>query len=169
MKLNTFGARKSPAPAIPDCLTGDPHRLNQVLNNLLSNAIKFTHQGHIDLSVQMREQSTGSVILVFSITDTGVGIPAESIDYIFDSFSQGGQDISRRFGGTGLGLTICKQLLQLQGGDISVSSTVGKGSTFQFYLPFGISQKQAPVVPKHNGTTQDRAWKNFTSRRFSNP
>jgi signal transduction histidine kinase len=141
-------------PAIPGCLTGDPHRLNQVLNNLLSNAIKFTQQGHIDLSVQVQEQRADKVILAFSISDTGVGIPAESIDYIFDSFSQGGQDISRRFGGTGLGLTICKQLLQLQGGDISVSSTVGKGSTFQFYLPFGISRKQAPATPVHNGTTE---------------
>jgi signal transduction histidine kinase len=141
-------------PAIPGCLTGDPHRLNQVLNNLLSNAIKFTHQGQIDITVQVKEQSSDTIVLTFTITDTGVGIPSESIGYIFDSFSQAGDDISRRFGGTGLGLTICKQLLQLQGGDISASSTVGKGSTFQFYLPFGINKKLAPDAPAHNGTQE---------------
>jgi CheY-like chemotaxis protein len=141
-------------PALPGCLNGDPHRLNQVLNNLLSNAIKFTHQGQIDITVQAKEQTSDTIMVTFTITDTGVGIPSESIDYIFDSFSQAGEDISRRFGGTGLGLTICKQLLQLQGGDISASSTVGKGSTFQFYLPFGISDKTAPDAPTHKSTQE---------------
>jgi signal transduction histidine kinase len=140
--------------ALPGCLTGDPHRLNQVLNNLLSNAIKFTHQGQIDITVQVKEQTSDTMMVTFTITDTGVGIPSESIGYIFDSFSQAGEDISRRFGGTGLGLTICKQLLQLQGGDITASSTVGKGSTFQFYLPFGINNKTAPDAPAHNGTQE---------------
>lgn len=139
-------------PAIPEWLNGDPHRLNQVLNNLLSNAIKFTHQGRIDITIHVREQTAQSIIVAFTIKDTGVGIPVESIDHIFDSFSQAGHDISRRFGGTGLGLTICKQLLQLQGGDITVSSTVGKGSSFQCWLPFSIATKRAPDVPAHNGT-----------------
>lgn len=141
-------------PGLPDCLTGDPHRLNQVLNNLLSNAIKFTNQGGISIDVHIRERTAETLLVCFKITDTGVGIPAESIDYIFDSFSQASQDVSRRFGGTGLGLTICKQLLQLQGGDISVSSTVGRGSTFQFYLPYGISHKQTPDAPVPTGTQE---------------
>jgi signal transduction histidine kinase len=138
-------------PRIPDCVNGDPHRLNQVLNNLMSNAIKFTNQGSISIEVNIQEKTTETLLVCFKVTDTGVGIPAESIDYIFDSFSQASHDISRRFGGTGLGLTICKQLLQLQGGDIFVSSTVGQGSTFQFYLPFGISNTQTPDAPEQTG------------------
>jgi signal transduction histidine kinase len=164
-------------PNIPDCLIGDPHRLNQVLNNLLSNAIKFTNKGSIDINVQIQERMAPSqpppmgkeftqpllegdggrrdtMVVCFKITDTGMGIPEESIGYIFDSFSQAGQDTSRRFGGTGLGLTICKQLLQLQGGDISVTSTVGKGSTFEFYLPYGLTDKQAPEAPAPTGTQE---------------
>ena len=141
-------------PSIPDCLIGDPHRLNQILNNLLSNAIKFTNKGVININVHMQEQTADTMMVCFKITDTGVGIPEESIGYIFDSFSQAGQDTSRRFGGTGLGLTICKQLLQLQGGDISVTSTVGKGSAFQFYLPYGLTDKQAPDAPAPTGTQE---------------
>jgi signal transduction histidine kinase len=134
-------------PNIPEHLSGDPHRLNQVLNNLLSNAIKFTNEGRIHLTVAIQEQSADAITLLFTVTDTGTGIPAESISSIFDSFSQASQDISRRFGGTGLGLTICKQLLQLQGGDISVQSMVGKGSSFQFCLPFGIQHTPALETP----------------------
>ncbi|MBO9204680.1 MULTISPECIES: ATP-binding protein [Niastella] len=134
-------------PGIPELVTGDPHRLNQVLNNLLSNAIKFTNKGTINIDVRIQEQTADTMVICFKITDTGVGIPEESIGYIFDSFSQASDDISRRFGGTGLGLTICKQLLQLQGGDISVTSVVGQGSTFQFYLPYGLSNKQAMETP----------------------
>ncbi|OQP46239.1 hypothetical protein A4H97_31240 [Niastella yeongjuensis] len=141
-------------PNIPDCVTGDPHRLNQVLNNLISNAIKFTNKGSINIDVSIQEQTAEQMVVCFKITDTGVGIPAESIGYIFDSFSQASQDTSRRFGGTGLGLTICKQLLQLQGGDISVTSTVGKGSVFQFYLTYGLTNKQAPEAPAHSGTQE---------------
>ncbi|MDP4149813.1 MAG: ATP-binding protein [Bacteroidota bacterium] len=125
-------------PAIPDLLSGDPHRLSQVLINLVGNAIKFTDQGEIRIGVSLMERQEDQVVLAFTISDSGIGIAPESLPIIFDSFSQAGQDISRRYGGTGLGLTISKQLLQLQGGDISVSSTVGKGSTFRFHLPYEI-------------------------------
>ena len=141
-------------PNIPDCLIGDPHRLNQVLNNLLSNAIKFTNKGSIHITVQMQEQTAETMVVCFKVTDTGVGIPEESIGYIFESFSQASLDTTRRFGGTGLGLTICKQLLQLQGGDISVTSTVGQGSTFEFHLPYGLTNKQAPEVPVTTSTQE---------------
>jgi signal transduction histidine kinase len=141
-------------PNIPDCVTGDPHRLNQVLNNLVSNAIKFTNKGGINIDVRIQEQTADSIIVCFKVTDTGVGIPEESIGYIFDSFSQASEDTSRRFGGTGLGLTICKQLLQLQGGDISVSSTAGQGSTFKFYLPYGLTNKKAPEAPANPATQE---------------
>ncbi|HMH21515.1 MAG TPA: ATP-binding protein [Puia sp.] len=136
------------AADVPDRLTGDPHRLNQVLINLLGNAIKFTQQGRIDIRVELKERSTeGPVFLSFTVADTGIGIAADSLPYIFDSFSQAGQDISRRYGGTGLGLTICKQLLHLQGGDIQATSEVGTGSVFNFSLPYGYSEQQDQLAP----------------------
>jgi signal transduction histidine kinase len=135
-------------PAIPRRLIGDPHRLNQVLINLIGNAVKFTARGQIHLKVALQERREDGVLLLFTITDTGIGIPPDSLPFIFDNFSQAGQDISRRYGGTGLGLTICKQLLQLQGGDVTASSKVGKGSVFNFYLPYGYSEE-----PPLNGKT----------------
>jgi len=134
---------------IPDRLKGDPHRLSQVLINLLGNAIKFTHQGHIQIRVDLQQRTDEQVILSFNITDTGIGIPEDSLPHIFDKFSQAGQDISRRYGGTGLGLTICKQLLHLQGGDITATSTIGQGSVFSFHLPYGygdVSDAERPVA-----------------------
>ncbi|MHA4812055.1 ATP-binding protein [Flavitalea flava] len=137
-------------PGMPDFVNGDPHRLNQVLINLLGNAIKFTDKGRILIMVTVQQRSDAGVSLSFSITDTGIGISEDNLPYIFDSFSQAGLDISRRYGGTGLGLTICKQLLKLQGGDITATSEVGKGSAFTFYLPYGYSSstelKSTPVV-----------------------
>ncbi len=125
-------------PDIPQWLTGDPHRLNQVLINLIGNAIKFTDQGHIRIDVTRHQQTSSGIVLAFTVKDTGIGIPEASLPQIFDSFAQGSRDTSRLYGGTGLGLTICKQLLQLQGGDISVTSSLGKGAAFTFHLPFGI-------------------------------
>jgi len=149
-------------PHIPDRLTGDPHRLNQVLINLLGNAIKFTHQGHIHIRVDLQQgppagsrTSEEQVFLSFTVTDTGIGISDDNLPYIFDSFSQAGQDISRRYGGTGLGLTICKQLLHLQGGDIGATSTVGKGSIFNFYLPYAYSEHQDTPAAPAIGLMQD--------------
>jgi len=134
-------------PAIPDWLIGDPHRLNQILINLLGNAIKFTDQGQIQIRVILREQTETEVILSFTVRDTGIGIPPDSLPHIFESFAQGGRDTSRLYGGTGLGLTICKQLLHLQGGDITVTSAVGKGSAFHFHLPYGVSNDTAEDRP----------------------
>jgi len=138
-------------PNIPARLTGDPHRLNQLLTNLLGNAIKFTDQGDIHIRVSVQKRSTAEIMLNFTIADTGIGIPADSIPYIFDSFSQAGRDISRRYGGTGLGLAICRQLLHLQGGDITATSVLGKGSLFTFHLPYGYNDNPLPVssAPKN--------------------
>lgn len=122
---------------IPETLKGDPYRLNQVLINLVGNAIKFTDQGWIKVRVTAQERAAGQVILLFSVADSGIGIPEESLPYIFDHFSQAGLDISRRYGGTGLGLAICAQLLQLQGGEITVDSKENQGTTFQFRLTYG--------------------------------
>lgn len=124
-------------PAIPDTLKGDPYRLNQVLVNLIGNAIKFTEQGWIKVQVTAQERTSRQVNLLFTVSDSGIGIPEVSLPTIFDHFSQAGLDISRRYGGTGLGLAICQQLLQLQGGEITVKSKENEGSTFQFRLSYG--------------------------------
>jgi signal transduction histidine kinase len=151
-------------PNIPQWLIGDPHRLNQVLINLLGNAIKFTDQGHIEVNVSLRQQVANGVILSFAVKDTGIGIPEASLPHIFDSFAQGSRDTSRLYGGTGLGLTICKQLLHLQGGGINVTSAIGKGACFEFHLPYGISDS-AGTDRNTAETTQDYS-KLLAGKRF---
>ncbi len=152
-------------PSIPQWLIGDPHRLNQVLLNLLGNAIKFTDQGHIQVDVTLREQTAAGVVLTFTVKDTGIGIPEASVPHIFDSFAQASRDTSRLYGGTGLGLTICKQLLHLQGGDISVTSAIGKGASFQFHLPYGVSETAATDRQYRNETIYDYS-KLLAGKRF---
>ncbi|MGF6352714.1 signal transduction histidine kinase [Paenibacillus sp. 4624] len=125
---------------IPDVLWGDPLRLRQVLDNLLSNAIKFTEQGEVQLLVDVREQSHEETMLTFSVRDTGIGIPSHQIGQLFDAFTQSDISHARRFGGSGLGLTICKDLLELMNGSINVDSAEGKGTEFQVTVPFGSAQ-----------------------------
>jgi CheY-like chemotaxis protein len=119
---------------VPQFLSGDPFRLNQILLNLLSNAIKFTKEGHVSLEIQLVKQNKDSVSLEFSVSDTGIGIPKDKLAHVFESYTQAYTDITRRFGGTGLGLAITRQLVEMQGGVISLSSEVGKGTTFSFVL-----------------------------------
>ena len=126
--------------ALPETVIGDPARLSQILNNLVSNAVKFTLQGHVEIKVQVINKTKDSVDLYFSVSDTGIGINTENIDKIFDSFSQASSDVTRKFGGTGLGLTITKRLLELQGSHIQVESQSGKGTKFYFTLGFKIGQ-----------------------------
>jgi PAS domain S-box-containing protein len=136
-------------PGIPETLKGDPYRLNQVLTNLVGNAIKFTEKGWVRVEVTAQERTASQVNLLFSVSDSGIGIPEASIPHLFEHFSQAGLDISRRYGGTGLGLAICQQLLQLQGGDITVKSREKEGSTFQFRLSYGYkgpSEANAPAA-----------------------
>ncbi|MEO6719501.1 MAG: response regulator [Ferruginibacter sp.] len=115
-------------------LLGDPFRLNQILVNLIGNAIKFTEKGEINIRVNLLEEDTESVKLEFSIQDTGIGIEQDKLDTIFERFTQASSDTTRKFGGTGLGLTITKQLIELQDGSIHVNSKPGVGSTFTFYM-----------------------------------
>jgi CheY-like chemotaxis protein len=133
--------------AIPDTLRGDPYRLNQVLINLIGNAVKFTEKGSVQVHVSLQEKQSDTVTLNFSVTDTGIGIPESSLPYIFEHFSQGGMDISRRYGGTGLGLAISHRLLQLQGGNISVKSEEGLGSVFSFGLSYDYNTTEDAIVP----------------------
>lgn len=130
---------------IPDTLVGDPHRLNQVLTNLLGNAIKFTEKGGVDLGIKLLERHKETVSLEFTISDTGIGISPDKLQYIFESFTQAETGITRKFGGTGLGLSISKKLIELQDGTIDVSSEEGKGTAFTFVLDYKISAKQEVV------------------------
>ncbi|WP_181306587.1 hybrid sensor histidine kinase/response regulator [Rufibacter sp. XAAS-G3-1] len=121
---------------IPPLVEGDPFRLGQILNNLLGNAIKFTQQGTVRLNVEVIAQAENQLQLEFTVQDTGIGIPEEKLDTIFEKFTQGSNDTTRKFGGTGLGLSIAKELVEAQGGHITVESKVNQGSTFRFVLPF---------------------------------
>ena len=120
---------------VPDLLIGDPLRLGQVLMNLLSNAIKFTSQGEITVVIRCLEKTEETVRLRAQVRDSGIGIPPEKIVSIFNAFEQGDGSTTRQYGGTGLGLTICKKLMQMMGGEITVESTPGTGSTFCLELP----------------------------------
>ena len=124
------------SPAVPKTLIGDPTRLRQLVVNLVGNAIKFTEEGNITLDTQLESSVGGEVRLHISVSDTGMGIPLEKQQMIFESFAQVDGSTTRRFGGTGLGLTISRQLAELMGGRIWVESAVGKGSTFHFTCKF---------------------------------
>ncbi|HPH97542.1 MAG TPA: histidine kinase N-terminal 7TM domain-containing protein [Anaerolineaceae bacterium] len=119
-------------PDVPTALRGDPGRLRQILTNLVGNAIKFTQHGEVVLRVHRLSEADGAVELRFSIRDTGIGIPADKIELLFNKFSQVDASITRHFGGTGLGLAISRQLSEMMGGKIGVISEEGKGSEFWF-------------------------------------
>jgi signal transduction histidine kinase/DNA-binding response OmpR family regulator len=123
-------------PNIPDALIGDPGRLNQVLVNLFSNAIKFTSEGFVELNVSTVKTKGKRTTIAFEVTDTGIGIPKGKIESIFESFTQASSDTTRKFGGTGLGLTIVKNIVELQNGELFVESELGKGSKFRIELTF---------------------------------
>lgn len=121
---------------VPQKLEGDPGRLKQVLNNLISNSVKFTHSGEIFVTVKQISETENTTLLEFSVSDTGIGIPQDKLELIFENFQQADSSKTRRYGGTGLGLSISKKIIEIMGGKISVSSEEGKGSTFTFTLPF---------------------------------
>ncbi len=131
------------ATDVPKVVVGDPGRLRQVIVNLLDNAIKFTEQGEVVLEVQCEEQTEEAVRLQFSVTDTGIGIPEDRRTKIFDVFEQADMSNTRRFGGTGLGLTISSQLVQMMDGHLAVESEVEVGSTFHFTAKFGLAAEDA--------------------------
>ena len=137
------------APTVPNGLIGDPTRLRQVLLNLLGNAIKFTESGEVALRVTPDADSAVPGALRFAISDTGIGIPGEKLDAVFERFTQADSSTTRRYGGSGLGLTISKQLVELMGGTIQVESCVGRGSVFSFAVPLEIWEgaTQRTTVP----------------------
>ncbi len=126
---------------VPEYLFGDKIRLNQILTNLISNAMKFTEKGGVSIKVRAVENDINNITIFFLVIDTGIGISKDKIKTIFLSFSQASSDTTRKYGGTGLGLTISKQLVELQGGKIYVKSIPNKGSTFSFNITFKKSNK----------------------------
>lgn len=126
---------------ISDILLGDPFRLNQILINLISNAIKFTEGGYIQINCTLEKKNSKTQYIKIDVADTGIGIPEDKLSKIFESFSQADASITRKYGGTGLGLTIVKQLVELQRGTISVKSSQAKGTTFTVIIPYSIGVK----------------------------
>jgi signal transduction histidine kinase/CheY-like chemotaxis protein/HPt (histidine-containing phosphotransfer) domain-containing protein len=129
-------------PDVPEAIVGDPLRLRQVLSNLIGNAIKFTERGHVLVDVRVDARTDDCTLLHFDVTDTGIGIPAEKQSTIFEAFRQADGSTTRRFGGTGLGLTISSTLVHLMGGRIWVDSRPDTGSSFHFTAPFDVASLQ---------------------------
>jgi two-component system sensor histidine kinase TorS len=129
---------------VPTLLKGDPGKLRQILFNLIGNGLEFTDRGHVALKIERRAGGEGSpVTLHFEVSDTGIGVPENTEDQVFDAFSQLDASISRRYGGTGLGLAICKKLVDTLGGDIGYESRLGEGSRFWFTLGFEMGNEEA--------------------------
>lgn len=136
---------------VPYCLVGDPLRVGQVLLNLVNNAVKFTNEGHVLVEVSLVSKSDQTCRIRFSVSDTGIGLTKEQKEKLFSAFSQADTSVTRRFGGTGLGLTISKRLVEMMKGDISVESEFGVGSTFSFEIEFQIQNEEKanqPVIKK---------------------
>jgi len=138
--------RQSIAPGVPVLLTGDPSRLRQVILNLLGNALKFTAQGSVEIRVEKDPEGTSPGCLRFAVADTGIGIPEDKLNLIFESYTQADQSTAREYGGTGLGLTISRRIVELMGGRIWAESRPGRGSTFFFTLELGVQADQ-PLPP----------------------
>ncbi len=131
---------------VPNNLVGDPDRLSQILFNLIGNAIKFTERGEVMLSIENDRRAKECGSLLFSVSDTGIGIPPDKLERIFDSFTQADSSITHKYGGTGLGLAISKQLIELMGGHIWAESEEGSGSRFYFTVRFGIRTESKEQV-----------------------
>ncbi len=134
-------------PRLPGMLLGDPTRIRQIVSNLLSNALKFTEQGHVALTLSLERGGSADQQVRISVSDSGIGIAEEALESIFSPFTQADAHISRRFGGTGLGLALCRSLTDAMGGVLTVTSTLGQGSSFSVLIPLA-SHDQQPVFAK---------------------
>jgi CheY-like chemotaxis protein len=129
------------SPDLPQYIVGDPVRIAQILNNLISNAVKFTKNGTVKISMSPVTRTDRTVLIHFEVSDTGIGIPESKLDTVFEAFTQASSDTTRKYGGTGLGLTIVKKLIQLFGSDIHVKSKPNQGTTFWFDLKFDVARQ----------------------------
>lgn len=155
------------ADSVPQTVVGDVARLKQVLLNLLGNAVKFTDEGRVTVSVSCRAATAEKANVRFEVRDTGIGIPKEARDNLFDAFTQVDASVSRRFGGTGLGLAICRKIIEKMGAPIKVESTVGRGSAFSFEVELPVAMEVAadsvvslhlsPIPPKRILLAEDNA------------
>ena len=134
-------------PELPEIIQGDPTRLRQIILNLVGNAIKFTEHGEVVMRVEMETQNSDGMLLHFTISDTGIGIPAEKQKLIFEPFTQADASTTRRYGGSGLGLSISARLIDMMRGRIWLESEVGKGTTFHFTAPFGVVSGEIRGTP----------------------
>lgn len=139
---------------IPVRVIGDPTRINQVLINLAGNAMKFTEKGYVEVRVTIQKKAEKKYWLKFEVIDTGIGISPDYVSKIFESFTQAGTDVARKFGGTGLGLTISKQLVELMGGEIGVTSELGKGTTFFAIIP--LEESDVQVVEQKSSAVDEQ-------------
>lgn len=141
------------APRVPRKVRSDKSRISQLLNNVVSNSVKFTRKGHVSVEVDLKEgRSDGTVELLFKVADTGIGIPKDKQNEIWEAFSQADTSSTREFGGTGLGLTICKSIAKIMGGEIWMESEEGKGSTFYITLPIEAKERST----KHHARSQQK-------------
>jgi two-component system sensor histidine kinase RpfC len=148
-------------PDTPFLLSGDPHKLRQIIINLVGNALKFTNQGFISVRIYPRSIDTNQTILRFEVADTGTGIPADRLQAIFEPFTQADSSITRSHGGTGLGTTICKNLVELMGGEIGIQSTPDVGTTFWFDIPF--------KTATNNSHESEQPWTSECKTLYLNP
>ncbi|PRZ28292.1 signal transduction histidine kinase [Flavobacterium granuli] len=146
--------------AIPDILIGDPTKLSQIVMNLINNALKFTKNGKVTITAKLLSTENNTAAIRFQIIDTGIGIPQDKLESVFESFSQGSIEINRKYGGTGLGLTIVNKLINLLGGQIKLESIEGKGASFSFDLDFKVNELQLPEEKKTK-TYDESVFKNI--------
>ena len=150
-------------PQVPELFIGDEGRLRQILLNLINNAIKFTEEGRVDTHISVKQQTPSSCKLLFKVKDTGIGIPEKKLKSIFRSFTQASDETSRKYGGTGLGLTIAKELIELQSGAIDVQSVEGEGSTFTFSIKFALDTNLQAAKPEE---AEKYTFRELTTYRF---
>lgn len=157
-------------PDVPRMVRGDPSRLRQVLDNLVSNAVRFTERGEVSVSVTLEQKRHDEAALVFAVRDTGVGIPADRLETIFEEFTQADPSVTRTHGGTGLGLAISRRLVRLMGGELKVASEVGRGSEFSFAVTLRIEMETYVGAGDRYGSIEDRRFlvvdDNPTTRRI---